>query len=126
MFARAARRSVSLFRPRSAERDHGNDLEKTEAILATIDQLSGALVRERDGLRDRHEAAQARASTLLAALDGDAEGGKLSAGLAEMEAAMLYCERRTGEIDRLIAHFDSLREKTRAIADEVRGADNDA
>lgn len=108
MFRRALRDSLSLFRARSPTRDIGNDLEKTEHVRKTIQQMRVALDLERCGLQKRHNQAQARASILLAAVDAESDGDRLESLLNEMEAAMLYCEGRSRDIRRLMIQFDAL------------------
>lgn len=98
------------FRPRSPERDSANDQARRARLLSLMDELIAEIDRERQGLRQRYDASVTDASFALeAAQSGSATATRVSAKLSELEAAVLYCERRGKMLDEQIEALRALR-----------------
>lgn len=99
------------FRPRSAERDRQNDDARHARLLGLIDELIREVENERRGLRKRYEKSVVNASFSLEAAEGNRAG---DARLGELEAAVVYCERRGKVLEEQVEAFRKVKAETAA------------
>lgn len=100
------------FRARSAERDRANDEARRAKLVDLIDKLIAEVDSEREGLRKRYQANVVDASFALEAAE---MSDTANARLSELEAAVIYCERRVKMLD---TQLDALR-KVRVEATSI-------
>jgi hypothetical protein len=103
-----------LFRQRSAERDRGNDVARSERIVALLLEIRAELELERKGLQERYDRTVGNASALSFAIDGEGASDWSDRKLKDLESGMLYCETRSRsitEFDKEIAVLQDAAEK---------------